>query len=97
MSKSREELVHCAHAAAAGALVRCHKLTDAALTRARRAAFNAILTANRGAGTATHPHAAYSHGVGDLAAEGVDLAADGWRKLKEQGGTDRILRRLGVR
>lgn len=97
MNKTREDLVRVAHSAAAMSIVRCRRLTDAALARARDAAFKAIMMADRGAGTATHPHAAYSHGVGDLATEGVKLAADGWHKVKAEGGACGILRRMGVR
>lgn len=94
MTKTREELILAAHTAAALVFVRCHRLTDTAQKRARAAACKAILQADRGAGTADHPHAPYSHGVGDLATEGVTLATEGWHKVKAQGGAVGIRRRV---
>jgi hypothetical protein len=76
---SREKLVAIARAAASSALSsRKAAPSEAAIKKAREAAFKAIRRHDPLAGTADHPSAAYSHGVAELAAEGTDQAVRTW-------------------
>jgi hypothetical protein len=94
---SREELVRAAHTAAALVLVGRPTLSDATLKKARSAAFKAIQQRDRLSGTRDHPHAAHSHGIADLAAEGVEQAVTGWQKVKLAGGASGVKRKHGIR
>lgn len=94
---SREELVLAAHTAAALVFVGKPTLSDATLRKARSAAFKAIQQRDPMSGTSDHPHAAYSHGISSLAAEGVEQAIAGWQKVKIAGGASGIRRRHGIR
>jgi len=90
---TRDELVRVANSAAALAFVRCTRMTDAAFARGRSAAFAAIYRADRLAGTATHPHAAFAHGIGALADEGTEQARAQWQAVQDRRGTNGIFRK----
>jgi hypothetical protein len=80
--KSRAELVDVARAAAAAVFApRKIAPTEAAMKKAREVAFKAIQRHDRQAGTATHPVAAYSHGIAELASEGTEEARQRWEML----------------
>jgi len=77
--KSRAELVDVARAAAAAVFApRKVAPSEAALKKARSAAFKAIQRHDRLAGTADHPVAAYAHGIAELAAEATEEARQRW-------------------
>ena len=77
--KSRAELVDVARAAAAAVFApRKVAPSEAALKKARSAAFKAIQRHDRLAGTSGHPVAAYSHGIAELAAEATEEARQRW-------------------
>lgn len=77
--KSRAELVDVARAAAAAVFApRKVAPSEAALKKARSAAFKAIQRHDRLAGTSDHPVAAYSHGIAELAAEATEEARQRW-------------------
>jgi len=82
--KSRAELVNVARAAAA-AVFASRKVapSDAALKKARSAAFKAIQRHDRLAGTSAHPVAAYAHGIAELAAEATEEARQRWEMQHE--------------
>lgn|SRR5574341_588889 len=81
---SRDKLVSIARAAAAS-VFRSRKAapSDAAIKKAKEAAFKAIRRHDPLAGTSDHPAASYSHGVAELAAEGVAQAEREWVPAKE--------------
>lgn len=82
--KSRAELVNVARAAAAAMFARRKVApTEAVIKKARSAAFRAIQQHDRLAGTATHPVAAYAHGVMELAAEGTEEARQRWEMQQD--------------
>jgi hypothetical protein len=78
-TSSRAELVDVARAAAA-AVFEPRKVapSEAAIKKARSAAFRAIQRHDRLTGTAQHPVAAYAHGIAELAAEGTEEARRRW-------------------
>ncbi len=78
---TRDQLVRIAHTVGASMLVRRRRLTDAFIRQMQSKAFDAIRRTDRLAGTATHPHAAYAHGVMALACEGIAQAITGWQTL----------------
>jgi hypothetical protein len=81
---SRDKLIAIARAAAASVFAsRKAAPSAAAIRKAREAAFKAIRRHDPIAGTSDHPAAAYSHGVAELAAEGVDQAARDWVPAKQ--------------
>jgi hypothetical protein len=93
--KSRAELVGVARAAAAAVFAPLKKApSEAAVKKARSAAFRAIQHHDRLAGTADHPVAAYAHGIAELAAEGTEEARQRWEMQRESA---RKLRRGGGR
>lgn len=81
---SRDTLVAIARAAAAS-VFESRKVvpSDAAIKKAKAAAFKAIRRYDPLAGTSDHPAASYSHGVAELAAEGVEQAERAWVPAKE--------------
>lgn len=81
---SRDKLVSIARAAA-GSVLKSRKAapSDAAIKKAKEAAFKAIRRHDPLAGTSDHPTASYSHGVAELAAEGVAQAVREWVPAKE--------------
>lgn len=82
--KSRAELVNVARAAAAAIFdPRKAAPSEAAIKKAKSAAFRAIQRFDRLAGTADHPVAAYSHGIAELAAEGTEEARQRWEMQRE--------------
>ena len=82
--KSRAELVNVARAAAVAVFApRKVAPSEAAIKKARSAAFKAIQRHDRLAGTADHPVAAYSHGIAELAAEGTEEARQRWEMQHE--------------
>lgn len=95
--KPRDELVRVAHSAAALVFVGKPKLTDATIKKAKAKAFEAIRRHDRIAGTGHHSHAAHSHDIAALAAEGVEQAIAGWRDVQGAGGAAGIKRRHGIR
>ena len=83
--KSRAELVDVARAAAAAVFApRKVAPSEAAIKKARNAAFKAIQRHDRFAGTADHPVAAYSHGIAELAAEATEEARQRWQMHHER-------------
>src|SRR6185436_19800621 len=81
---SREQLVAIARAAAS------HVFADrkaapslASIKKAEEAAFKAIRRHDPLSGTQDHPHAAYAHGVAELAAEGTAQAERSWVPAKK--------------
>lgn len=97
MSKSRQELVNAAHAAAAAVFVSAkNSITPAMHHRARLAAYAAIERADYSAGTKDHPHAAYSYGIVAVADEGVQMAMGEWHRIRNNGGASGIWRRLKI-
>ncbi len=93
--KTREELVRIAHAAAAEIFVSARRgITANMMQRARSAAFRAVSRADASTGTATHPFAAYSHGIVALADDGVAQAAQAWAKIRAEGGAAGVRARL---
>ena len=82
---SRAGLVDVARATAATVFApRKVAPSEAALKKARSAAFKAIQRHDRLAGTADHPVAAYSHGIAELAAEATEEARQRWEMHHER-------------
>ena len=80
---SRAELVRLARAVASAMFERSQRLTPSLIKKAQSKAFKVINSADPTIGTATHPFAAYSHGVWALAIEGVAEAERVWVPDKE--------------
>lgn len=78
--KSREELVSEAERAARETFAGLRSYpSEARILKARSKAFEAVRRADPRAGTANHPHAAYAHGIAQIAHEGVDRALHHFR------------------
>lgn len=80
---SRPQLVAIARGAAGNVFYGRKVMTPALIKKAKEAAFKAIRRHDPLAGTSEHPAAAYSHGVAELAAEGVAQAERTWVPAKE--------------
>ena len=82
--KSRAELRDVARAAAAAVFApRKIAPSEAVIKKARSAAFKAIQRHDPSTGTATHPVAAYAHGIADIAAEATEEARQRWEMQRE--------------